>query len=778
MQPPKPPWAVSPGLAMTRRTADGLTPGAIARLHSGCDASDAFRPLLVVKDIKRLGNDRLRYKLQVADMDYVTPAVAGGAEANSLAQQIQAGNVGVYTVLQLHGSSSTVVAGKPVLYIYAAEVLGPCSEHLRAATQQAWHAAGADDGQTQCTQPASVAELSQAQHPPAPQQQLLQQQVLQRQHHQELQQELRQQQPQPGQTFTNAAAYTTPLKRAGLQLNTATSDITPAPRSAPAQLAQDFAPDKLFSSLNGPVQTSNPAPGGTAGNHGNPYSCFAGASLSTATAPAEFAPAPLGITPASALASPRAAACMPIGHLSPYSPARWKIKARVTLKSDVRAFSNARGEGKLFKVDLRDASGEIQATFFGRAVDANYGRLQQGRVYYFSRGSVKAANRRFDRGDFVITFDEHTVIEDAQEDAEIPGVQYEFKPLTEAGDLPTGTTIDVAAIVSEVREVVTVMLQNGYSKGQERPKRDLILWDASGDEGGQGTHIELTVWGDKALVEYAPDSVVFVKGLITKEWQGRVSLGSGQLTSIQENPDHPHAIQLIRKWQEKGRPGYLPSFAGGGSGSYQPSLTQRKTIESCREDDLRLGPAPVPGQPFDKNAPSSVHKHTALGTIISVQTDRPPFYAACPELVDRPGMQGESRPCQKKVVQDSGSGVWRCALNHECQQPNYRYLCRLQVADDTGALDVSSFDETGVKLFGCEAREIAGLWDSEAHEAELQARLQKPLWRRVVVKLRSQKETFNDEERVKYVLLELANAPHVAEAKRMLGQVREAVGMV
>jgi len=766
---------------MTRETADGLTPGAIARLHSGCGASDTFRPLLVVKDIKPLGNDNLRYKLKVADMDYVTPAVVGAAEATSLVQQIQAGNVGVHTVLQVHGASSTEISGKPVLYIYAAEVLGPCSEYLRAATQQAWRAAGADDGQTQCTQPAAAAELSQAQHPPAPQQQLLQQQVLQQQRHQELQQEMRQQQPQPVQTSTNAAAYMTPPKRTGLQLNAATSDITPAPLSAPAQLAQDFTPDKLLGSRNG---LGNAGPGGTAGSHGNPYSSFAGASLSAANAPAGFVPAPTGMATASALAStplvqatPRAASCMPIGHLSPYM-SRWKIKARVTLKGDVRTFSNARGEGKLFKVDLLDASAEIQATFFGRAVDANYGRLQQGRVYYFSRGSVKAANRRFDRGDFVINFDDHTVIEDAQEDAEIPGVQYQFKPLAEAGELPTGTNIDVAAIVSEVREVVNVMLQNGYSKGQERPKRDLILWDASGDEGGQGTHIELTVWGDKALVEYAPDSVVFVKGLITKEWQGRVSLGSGQLTSIQENPDHPHAIQLVRKWQEKGRPGYVPSFASGSSGSYQSSLTQRKTIESCREDDLRLGPAPAPGQPFDPNAPSSVHKHTVIGTIMMVPTDRPPFYAACPELVDRPGKQGESRPCQKKVVQDSGSGVWRCALNHECQQPNYRYLCRLQVADDTGALDVNSFDETGVKLFGCEAREVAGLWDSPAHQAELQARLQRPRCRQHVMKLRSQKETFNDEERVKYVLVELADVPHVAEAKRMLGQIKEAVGMV
>lgn len=33
---------------------------------------------------------------------------------------------------------------------------------------------------------------------------------------------------------------------------------------------------------------------------------------------------------------------------------RWTIKARVTVKSDVRTWSNAKGEGKLFSVNLLD----------------------------------------------------------------------------------------------------------------------------------------------------------------------------------------------------------------------------------------------------------------------------------------------------------------------------------------------------------------------------------------------------------------------------------------
>jgi replication factor A1 len=51
----------------------------------------------------------------------------------------------------------------------------------------------------------------------------------------------------------------------------------------------------------------------------------------------------------------------PIASLNPYQP-RWRIRARVSLKGPMKTFQNARGEGRLFSVNLIDESGEIKAT--------------------------------------------------------------------------------------------------------------------------------------------------------------------------------------------------------------------------------------------------------------------------------------------------------------------------------------------------------------------------------------------------------------------------------
>lgn len=105
----------------------------------------------------------------------------------------------------------------------------------------------------------------------------------------------------------------------------------------------------------------------------------------------------------------------PIEGLSPYQN-NWTIKARVTFKSDIKTWSNQRGEGKLFNVTLMDETGEIRGTGFNLVVDELYPKLEEGKVYYISKARVNLAKKKFSnlQNDYELSFERNTEIEEVR----------------------------------------------------------------------------------------------------------------------------------------------------------------------------------------------------------------------------------------------------------------------------------------------------------------------------------------------------------------------------
>lgn len=86
------------------------------------------------------------------------------------------------------------------------------------------------------------------------------------------------------------------------------------------------------------------------------------APASAAYTPSSYSPSPAKNTTANARPVANhgmggGESCIPISALNPYTN-RWTIKARVTYKSEIRSWSNAKGEGTLFNIELLDSDNE------------------------------------------------------------------------------------------------------------------------------------------------------------------------------------------------------------------------------------------------------------------------------------------------------------------------------------------------------------------------------------------------------------------------------------
>lgn len=146
-----------------------------------------------------------------------------------------------------------------------------------------------------------------------------------------------------------------------------------------------------------------------------------------------------------------------IASLNPYHTKSWVVLARVSFKSPIKTWSNDRGEGKLFSVDLMDGSGEIRCTMFNDAVDAFFNVFEQGKVrgcfsrayfqaYYISKGQIKQVrNKKFSTlpNDFEMTLSNGSEVFECQDESQValPLTNYHPVKLASLNEIEPETTI-------------------------------------------------------------------------------------------------------------------------------------------------------------------------------------------------------------------------------------------------------------------------------------------------------------------------------------------------
>ncbi|XP_076272924.1 replication protein A 70 isoform X2 [Rhynchophorus ferrugineus] len=234
----------------------------------------------------------------------------------------------------------------------------------------------------------------------------------------------------------------------------------------------------------------------------------------------------------------------PISSLNPYNN-KWIIKARVMNKTPIKTWSNSKGEGKLFSMDLIDESGEIRLTGFRDLVDKFYDKVEIDKVYYISKCMLKPANKQFSnlKNDYEMTMVNETVIEECQDDdmGAVPQINYNFVPVKQIMELDPKSIIDIIGVVKGVGDLQVFQAR---STGREVKKKEVMLVDQS------NASVTLTLWGAEAEnFDGSNNPVVVLKGARISEFGGGKTLSTVSGTIMKLNPDLKESYRL-KQWYD------------------------------------------------------------------------------------------------------------------------------------------------------------------------------------------------------------------------------------
>ncbi|KAL9252202.1 Replication protein A 70 kDa DNA-binding subunit A-like protein [Drosera capensis] len=436
---------------------------------------------------------------------------------------------------------------------------------------------------------------------------------------------------------------------------------------------------------------------------------------------------------------------IPIAALNPYQ-GRWAIKARVTTKSKMRRYNNAKGDGKVFSFDVLDSDGgEIRVTCFNAVADWFYNIIEVGKVYMISKGSLKPASKNFNHlsNAWEILLESSSSVDLCpDEDISIPKQQFSFRPISEIESAESNSILDIIGIVISVNPSVPILRKNGM----ETQRRIINLKDMS------GRSIELTLWGDfcnkagqklQELFESGIFPALAVKAAKVSDFSGK-SVGTISSSQIFINPDIPEAHSL-RAWFDQGGKHITSQSISREIMPVGAKNEIRKTISQIRDEGLGRS-----------SKPDWV---SVRATIAFIKTDT--FcYTACPLMIG-------DRQCNKKVTRSGNR--WLCdRCNQEFEDCDYRYLLQAQIQDHTGLIWVTAFQESGEAILDCSAKELYMLKNEEQDVDRFAEVIHSGLFVEFLLKLKVKEETYGDEQKVKITIVKADRVDFASESRYLL----------
>lgn len=438
---------------------------------------------------------------------------------------------------------------------------------------------------------------------------------------------------------------------------------------------------------------------------------------------------------------------VPIAALTPYNMA-WTIRARVSNKAPLRSFARDGTDTSVFTVELVDDLGStIEGTLWAEFADEHYDKLDEGKVYLFSNGKVKPANRRYSglRSDYCINFDTGSSISECDNqdvsnmDAKADYVTIDRLPAF----VGKKALVDVLGIVMEVTPLGSVKRK---SDNTELNRRDVTLVDASSKT------VRVTFWGqlgeDLASLESMEAPVISVTSCRVSDFDG-VSLSSVQRSKVVIGDDikDPAAAKL-RKWYDTiGNAASvtpigetLSMAARGESGGV--SYTSMAALQSPPEG---LPPTDAKPQPF-----------MCSGAVVLINSSQVFYYTATPENKFR----------KVTPVEDG----WHCEFDGKTYSRMVRrYMLLIKMADSSGEASLNLFNDEAEKLLGMSADELHELREGDPG-GELPV-LEKALWTDWTLKVQTRSKEYNGQTKLRVNVMSMQRTDYDAESARMLAEI-------
>ncbi|KAH8358811.1 hypothetical protein KR093_002560, partial [Drosophila rubida] len=355
-----------------------------------------------------------------------------------------------------------------------------------------------------------------------------------------------------------------------------------------------------------------------------------------------------------------------IANLMPYNT-KWIIKAYVKWKSPINPYAN--GQGKQFRMILKDNSGEIQATAFTKECDKFYNILKVDKTYIISNGNIKVVNKHYKartKNDYELLFNYRTEVKICN----YAEIKHALVPISQVINMQIDASANTIGICRHVGA-----LQNFTSKANKAHKiRDLILFDQSCE------NVSVRLWNDKAVnFSGQVNSVIMIAESQVYNHLGKIKLNVGYATSLITDPDIKEAHNL-RDW-----------FNNGGAANMLPlSFDSEKNVNN---DWITLKDAIS----HDSGGKSDYFQ---CRSIITLFTNSSIVYKSCAK-------------CTRKVSEE-GNGIYRCEKCGIFSNFDYCFRLKMQIMDSTAGAWVICFNKVGEELLKHSAREIAEALETDS----------------------------------------------------------------